>query len=77
MLRSWPPAGAEVFPDEDFADLSPSGRGRPSIPATVMAAVLTWQTLDVGMPPGRVMTGEAGGGCHGKRVCSSTIRRVA
>jgi Transposase DDE domain/Transposase domain (DUF772) len=36
---------AEVFPDEDFADLFPSGRGRPSIPATVMAAVLTLQTL--------------------------------
>ena len=36
---------AEVFPDEDFADLFPSGRGRPSIPASVMAAVLTLQTL--------------------------------
>jgi Transposase DDE domain/Transposase domain (DUF772) len=36
---------AEVFPDEDFADLFFSGRGRPSIPATVMAAVLTLQTL--------------------------------
>jgi len=35
----------EVFPDEDFADLFPSGRGRPSIPASVMAAVLTLQTL--------------------------------
>ena len=36
---------AEVFPDEDFADLFPSGRGRPSIPVAVMAAVLTLQTL--------------------------------
>ena len=36
---------AEVFADEDFADLFPSGRGRPSIPATVMAAALTLQTL--------------------------------
>ena len=36
---------AEVFPDEDFADLFPSGRGRPSIPTTVMAAVVTLQTL--------------------------------
>src|SRR5260370_42600579 len=35
----------EVFPDEDFADLFPSGRGRPSIPATVMAAVIALQTL--------------------------------
>ena len=36
---------AEVFPDEEFADLFPSGRGRPSIPATVMAAVIALQVL--------------------------------
>src|ERR1017187_5690871 len=36
---------AEVFPDEEFADLFPSGRGRPSIPATVMAAVIALQAL--------------------------------
>jgi hypothetical protein len=36
---------AEVFPDQEFADLFPSGRGRPSIPAPVAAAVLTLQTL--------------------------------
>ena len=37
---------AEVFPDEDYADLfSPPGVGRPSIPATQMAAVLTLQAL--------------------------------
>src|SRR6266545_965547 len=35
----------EVFPDEEFADLFPSGRGRPSLPAPVAAAVLTLQTL--------------------------------
>jgi hypothetical protein len=35
----------QVFPDEEFADLFPSGRGRPSIPAPVAAAVLTLQTL--------------------------------
>jgi hypothetical protein len=35
----------EVFPDADFADLFPSGRGRPSVPATVMAAVLALQAL--------------------------------
>jgi hypothetical protein len=34
-----------VFPDEDFADLFSQGKGRPSIPATVMAAVMTLQTL--------------------------------
>jgi Transposase domain (DUF772)/Transposase DDE domain len=36
---------AGLFPDEDFADLFPSGRGRPSIPASVMAAAMTLQTL--------------------------------
>jgi transposase-like protein DUF772/DDE family transposase len=37
---------AEVFPDADYADLfSPPGVGRPSIPATVMAAVMTLQVL--------------------------------
>jgi hypothetical protein len=35
----------ELFPDGDFADLFPSGRGRPSIPASVMATVLTLQAL--------------------------------
>ncbi len=36
---------AEVFPDEQFADLFPSGRGRPSLPAPVAAAILTLQGL--------------------------------
>jgi hypothetical protein len=37
---------AEVFPDADYADLfSPPGVGRPSVPATQMAAVLTLQVL--------------------------------
>jgi Transposase domain (DUF772) len=37
---------AEVFPDVDYADLfSPPGVGRPSIPATQMAAVMTLQVL--------------------------------
>lgn len=35
----------EVFPDGQFEDLFPSGRGRPSIPASVMAAILVLQTL--------------------------------
>jgi IS5 family transposase len=35
----------ELFPDDMFADLFPSGRGRPSVPADVMAAVITLQTL--------------------------------
>jgi hypothetical protein len=37
---------AEVFPDADYADLfAPLGVGRPSLPATRMAAVLTLQVL--------------------------------
>ena len=37
---------AEVFPDADYADLfAPPGIGRPSLPATQMAAVLTLQAL--------------------------------
>jgi transposase len=35
----------ELFPDELFADLFPSGRGRPSVPGDVMAAVITLQAL--------------------------------
>jgi hypothetical protein len=37
---------AGVFPDADYADLfAPPGSGRPSLPATQMAAVLTLQAL--------------------------------
>jgi transposase-like protein DUF772 len=37
---------AEVFPDADYADLfAPPGVGRPSVPATQMAAVMTLQAL--------------------------------
>jgi hypothetical protein len=35
----------ELFGDEDFADLFPSGRGRPSVPASVMASVMVLQAL--------------------------------
>jgi Transposase DDE domain/Transposase domain (DUF772) len=35
----------QLFPDQEFADLFPSGRGRPSLPAPVAAAILTLQTL--------------------------------
>jgi Transposase DDE domain/Transposase domain (DUF772) len=34
-----------VFPDGLFADLFPSGRGRPSVPGDVIASVLVLQTL--------------------------------
>src|SRR6266581_4882461 len=36
----------ELFPDEMFEDLFPSGRGRPSVPADVMATVLVLQALE-------------------------------
>jgi Transposase domain (DUF772)/Transposase DDE domain len=35
----------ELFADDDFADLFPSGKGRPSVPASVMASVLVLQVL--------------------------------
>jgi Transposase DDE domain/Transposase domain (DUF772) len=35
----------ELFPEEMFADLFPSPRGRPSVPAEVMASVITLQAL--------------------------------
>jgi hypothetical protein len=35
----------EVFPDGLFADLFPSGRGRPSVPAEVIASVLVMQAM--------------------------------
>jgi hypothetical protein len=34
-----------LFPDELFADLFPSGRGRPSVPAEMVAAVIVLQAL--------------------------------
>lgn len=36
----------ELFPDELFADLFPSKRGRPSVPADVIAATLVLQALE-------------------------------
>ncbi|WP_328522656.1 IS1182 family transposase [Kribbella sp. NBC_00359] len=35
----------DLFADSEFDDLFPSGRGRPSIPASVMASILVLQTL--------------------------------
>src|SRR6187551_2283397 len=35
-----------LFPDEMFADLFASGRGRPSVPADVIATVLVLQSLE-------------------------------
>ena len=36
----------ELFADELFADLFPSGRGRPSVPADVIATVMVLQALE-------------------------------
>ena len=35
-----------LFPDEMFADLFRSGRGRPSVPADVVATVMVLQSLE-------------------------------
>jgi len=37
---------AELFPDEMFEDLFPSRRGRPSVPADVVASVMVLQALE-------------------------------
>ena len=44
--RSWPITASELFKDEDFADLFPSGRGRPSIPAELICSVMVLQALE-------------------------------
>src|SRR5580658_3506823 len=36
----------QLFPDDMFEDLFPSGRGRPSVPADVMATVILLQSLE-------------------------------
>jgi IS5 family transposase len=36
----------ELFPEENFADLFPSGRGRPSIPAVLVCSVMVLQALE-------------------------------
>lgn len=36
----------QLFPDELFEDLFPSGRGRPSVPADVIATVMVLQALE-------------------------------
>jgi hypothetical protein len=35
-----------LFPDQLFADLFPSGRSRPSVPADVIATVMVLQALE-------------------------------
>ena len=37
---------SRLFPDEMFEDLFPSGRGRPSVPADVIATVMVLQALE-------------------------------
>lgn len=37
---------SDLFPDDMFADLFPSGRGRPSVPADVVATVMVLQSLE-------------------------------
>jgi len=48
-----------LFPDDMFADLFSSGRGRPSVPADVVATVMVLQALvEVPRPDGRVGCGD-------------------
>src|ERR1035441_2820394 len=36
----------ELFRDEDFVDLFPSGKGRPSVPAVLVCSVMVLQALE-------------------------------
>ncbi len=45
--RSWRGIEESCFPDESFADLFRSARGRPSVPADVVARVIMLQSLHV------------------------------
>ena len=49
----------ELFPDEMFEDLFPSKRGRPSIPADIVASVMVLQALE-GLSDREAATGAAG-----------------
>ena len=70
----------ELFPDEMFADLFPSGRGRPSVPADVVATVMVLQALEglVGSGRGAGVARpdqlEGGGGSGARRRPGSTTR---
>jgi hypothetical protein len=45
MFAFLAPHRQALFPDGEFEDLFPSGNGRPSIPAPVMASIVVLQTL--------------------------------
>src|SRR5438876_337827 len=45
MFAFLPARRRDLFGDDDFADLFPSGKGRPSVPASVMASVMVLQVL--------------------------------
>ena len=60
-----------LFPDELFEDLFPSGRGRPSVPADVIATVMVLQALEGLLGPrcdprscGRTSPGRSRRGCR-------------
>jgi IS5 family transposase len=44
--RFWAEHRRELFPDDMFEDLFPSRRGRPSVPADVVATVMVLQSLE-------------------------------
>jgi hypothetical protein len=45
LVRVLSRASTALFPAAMYEDLFPSGRGRPSVPPDVMAAVIVLQTL--------------------------------
>ena len=68
-----------LFPDEMFADLFPSGRGRPSVPADMVAAVIVLQSLnglsDAERPRSR--TDLHGSGCPHMELSKTWRSRLA
>jgi Transposase DDE domain len=59
-----------LFPDEMFADLFPSGRGRPSVPADVTPTVMVFDDFDIVQTAGTVT-------CPAGITVQTTARRHA
>jgi hypothetical protein len=70
-----------LFPDELFVDLFPSGRGRPSVPADVVATVMVLQSLeglsDRGVTDGSALEGGRRTGLGRRGVSSDGADVVA
>lgn len=64
-----------LFPEALFADLFPSGRGRPSVPADIAASVLVLQALH-GLSDREAMAAAVGQPQHEVGHVAATCRTV-